>query len=84
MAAAYVEAGSDGLRRLAYMLDIGHRGELTAAMAGEARMPEDRFGLCPISRRRLGWTIAEAEVLDFTRPSGKRRLRAVDPNVKGD
>jgi hypothetical protein len=36
------------------LLEVIRTGEASAAIMGEARQLEDRFGLSPASRRRLG------------------------------
>ena len=82
MAHQWLDADVDALRRLAWMVDVLTRGEGTAALAGEARQLEDRFGLSPVARRRLEWSIEPAEVvrLPERRDEGRRRrLTAVDP-----
>src|SRR5438093_722418 len=53
MAHQWLDADVDALRRLAWMIDTVNRGEGTAALDGEARQLEDRFGLSPVARRRL-------------------------------
>jgi hypothetical protein len=83
MAHQWLDADVDALRRLAWMVDTVYRGEGTAALAGEARQLEDRFGLSPVSRRRLQWSIEPTEVVRLPERRSdqerRRRLMAVDP-----
>ena len=78
MATEWLAADAFTLRRLAWMLDVAHRGESTAALAGEARQIEDRFGLSPVSRRRLGWSVDEGVPAEVVPIAGRRSMRAVD------
>jgi hypothetical protein len=61
-------------------------GEVTVIRSfdgdAEIRQLEDRYGLSPLSRRKLQWEIAEAEEQQPERaPAQVRRLRAVDAQV---
>lgn len=60
MAAAYVDADVPGLARLARLVDKAERDGLTATVLSELRMLEDRYGLNPVSRRRLQWELQRA------------------------
>lgn len=60
MAAVYLDADVPALVRLARLVDLQHRGEMTAAVLSEIRQLEDRFGLSPLSRRRLQWEVSQA------------------------
>ncbi len=53
-AALYLRSDAYPLARLGDLLETIHAGEASAALMGEARQLEDRFGLSPASRRRLG------------------------------
>ena len=59
------------------MVDEFHRGKGNAALMGELRQLEDRFGLSSYGRRRLAWSIdvSSAEVVPI---EGRRSMRAVD------
>jgi hypothetical protein len=46
------------LELLAWMRDQVARGDARAMLFREIRALEDRFGLSPVSRRRLGWDVA--------------------------
>ena len=54
LAAQYLDVDVVPLTRLAVLVDRASRGELPERMLGELRLLEDRYGLSPISRRRLG------------------------------
>jgi hypothetical protein len=80
MATVWLDADRFVLQRLAGVVDQAHHGVATAALLTEIRSVEDRFGLSPLSRQRLRWTIAggEAPAVDRTRlDEDGRWLRAV-------
>ncbi len=52
--ALYLPGDAYPLARLGNMLESIRKGEASAAVMGEARQLEDRFGLSPVARRRLG------------------------------
>jgi hypothetical protein len=52
--ALYLPGDAYPLVRLGNMLESIRTGEASAAVMGEARQLEDRFGLSPVARRRLG------------------------------
>ena len=62
MAAVYLEADVPALARLAVLIDRLERGEGGggARLLGEIRSLGDRFGLSPLSRRRLQSEIEQA------------------------
>ena len=60
MAGEYVQADIHGLYRLAVLIDQ-FWAEPTKELAGEIRLQQQAFGLSPIDRRRLEWTIGQAE-----------------------
>jgi hypothetical protein len=63
------------------MVEVDARGEANATLRGEIRHLEDRFGLNPMARRRLGWEIAPPEGSAKVQPHPDvYRLRAVDPS----
>lgn len=53
-AALWQPADAPLVSRLGDLLELAHRGEASAALLGEARQLEDRLGLSPMARRRLG------------------------------
>jgi hypothetical protein len=53
MATQYLDADVPGLQRLTRLAQRAATGELGVAALGEMRHLEDRFGLSPLSRRRL-------------------------------
>lgn len=55
MASMWIEVDVAGLERLGVMVDEANRGQGTAALLGEIRQLEDRYGLSPMGRRRLQW-----------------------------
>ena len=59
-AAEYIRADEHGLFRLAVLIDqFWH--EPTQKLAAEIRLQQQAFGLTPIDRRRLEWSIEQAE-----------------------
>lgn len=78
MATEYQDADAWTLRRVAFMYDLAGRGELNAALTRELRLLLDAFGLTAYGRRRLGWWIAEGEVVELRSAPSPRRLRATD------
>jgi hypothetical protein len=61
MSAAWLPVDVEPLRMLAVLQDRVHRGELSGALLAEIRHREDRFGLNPLARARLGWKVAVPE-----------------------
>lgn len=56
----FVRGDEPALVRLLYLVDVFWKtGKLD--IAKEVRMMEREFGLTPLSRRRLEWTVAQAE-----------------------
>jgi hypothetical protein len=80
MAGQYTDADRDGLAQLCMLVEDfwtaeDSRGRLAAA--AEIRMQGVRFGLSPIDRRRLQWTLPEDPAArpargGSRRPAGKR------------
>ena len=78
MATLWIDADRFMLERLAGLVDRAHRGAATAALLAETRLLEDRFGLSPLSRQRLRWTIGDAPAEASEPVDGSERwLRAV-------
>lgn len=72
MASQYVQADIHGLYRLAVLIDQ-FWSDPTKELAAEIRLQQQAFGLSPIDRRRLEWSIEEVEGANT-----KRRQRAVE------
>ena len=60
MASMYIGPDAFVLMRLAQLVDAMATGRASRDVLTEIRLLEDRFGLNPLSRRRLGWEIASA------------------------
>jgi hypothetical protein len=80
MSDLWVDADVPALLRLARLVDLVGRGDVSAALLSEIRQLEDRFGLSPLARRRLEWQLviaaddaAESDASD----QDERWLRAV-------
>lgn len=73
MAEWYTESDFPVLVRLANLVDMAMCGEATGAVFAEIRQLEDRFGMNPLARRRLGWEVKSKDVeelADAATPSG--------------
>jgi hypothetical protein len=69
MASEYVTADAHGLFRLAMLVnDFWSRP--SKELAAEIRLQEQRYGLSPLDRRRLEWTV---EQVDEARDRGRQR-----------
>jgi hypothetical protein len=84
IATLYLDCDISGLELIAMLVDRVNRGTASAAILGELRQWEDRFGLNPVARRRLGWEVKPAQPADAPKPrdgadADARWLRAVDP-----
>jgi hypothetical protein len=86
MAAAYLEVDMGALLRLAELVELQARGDLT--LLAEIRQLEDRFGLTPKSRQLLQWQVLSVGEAGSPPVSSSpasaasvRRLRAVDPQA---
>lgn len=85
MATVWLPSDIPTLVRLARIVEADNRGDAAAGMLAEARQLEDRFGLSPLSRRRLQWEVAHAgrqdqppgEALPVPSSAPRARLRAV-------
>jgi hypothetical protein len=74
------------LELLADLRDQVARGDGRAMLFREIRAVEDRFGLSPVSRRRLGWDVARGspEVSSDASGGDDRWLRVVKDNEDGE
>ena len=59
MASQWLETDADGLGRWAILLDNFYQGDIKAA--AELRLQESRWGLSPLDRSRLQWSVAQAD-----------------------
>lgn len=55
MASQFIDTDVDGLGRLALLVDRYYCGDLS--LASEIRLQEARWGLSPVDRQRLQWTV---------------------------
>ena len=60
MACKWLDSDVDGLGRVAILWDEYYK-EPKAAMLGEIRLQEQRFGLSPLDRSRLQWEVNRGE-----------------------
>lgn len=60
MASQYVEADVHGLIRMLILTDAFMR-EPSVSVSAELRLLSQNYGLSPIDRRRLQWTVAKSE-----------------------
>ena len=79
MASEYVNADIHALYRLAALIDRFWR-EPSVALSAEIRLQQQAFGLTPLDRRRLEWTIEQAETASTRRQQRKVR-RAQDGDI---
>lgn len=77
------EVDVGALSRLARLYDQVYEGShVRASTLGEIRAIEDRFGLNPLSRRRLGWdTRPITPDSEPPEPQDERFLRVVTPDI---
>ncbi|HOU22676.1 MAG TPA: hypothetical protein PLN42_00325 [Anaerolineae bacterium] len=73
MAEQFLDADKHALYRLAVLVDLFWR-EPSKELAGEIRLEQQAFGLTPIDRRRLQWSVEQEEV--------KRRTRQAAPEAE--
>lgn len=81
MAAEYLDADVHGLFRLAVLVDEFWT-EPTPKLAGEIRLQQQAFGLTPLDRRRLEWSIEQVEGASSRRQQRRAQRvgeQAVDP-----
>ena len=60
MVEQYLPSDVSGLSRLAIMVDLYNR-EPKATCLAEIRLQESRFGLSPLDRGRLQWSVQRGE-----------------------
>jgi hypothetical protein len=67
--------------RPALLWDEFYRTPTTASLLAEVRLQEQRFGLSPLDRARLGWSVAQDESGNARQSPAARsqRLAADDP-----
>lgn len=80
MAAEYVEADISGMVRLAILVDEFWR-KPSSGMHAEIRIAQQEYGLTPLSRRRLEWTVESAE--DAKARGRNRESRQTAPQPPG-
>ncbi len=81
MAEEYLRADVHALYRLALLVDA-YWTKPTAGMAAEIRLQQQAFGLTPLDRRRLEWSIEQVEAAQSrveARKKSKRVKREDDP-----
>ncbi len=71
MAAEYLHADIHALYRLATLID-DFWVKPTQGMAAEIRLQQQAFGLTPLDRRRLEWTVAQAETAKQSKGHGQQ------------
>ena len=76
MAAEFVEADKHALFRLAVLVDM-FWSEPSKELAAEIRLEQQAFGLTPIDRRRLQWSIEEEEARK--RPAARQGPARAEP-----
>ncbi len=79
MAEEYVRADTHALYRLAALVDLFWANP-TKDIAAEIRIEQQAFGLTPLDRRRLEWSIEQAEAAQDR--NRERRARSVSPPVE--
>lgn len=72
MAQEYVKADDHALYRLAVLVDQ-FWADPDRDLAGEIRLQQQAFGLTPLDRRRLEWTIEQAETAKTRKAQGAVR-----------
>jgi hypothetical protein len=84
MRAEFLRGDEPALFRLVALVDsFWKTGEL--AVAREIRLMEREFGLTPLSRRRLEWSVVQAEESkDRLEDRRVRRAKVVDVDVDAD
>jgi hypothetical protein len=60
MATIWLDADVPALVRLAFLVDTASRGDARGYVLRAIQALEDRFGLSPLSRRRLQWELDNA------------------------
>lgn len=59
MSTTWIAADVPALKRLAVLVELVGRGQVSATLLAEIRQLEDRFGLSPLARRKLEWEIEQ-------------------------
>ena len=80
MASEYVEADISGMLRLAILVDEFWR-KPSSGLHAEIRIAQQEYGLTPLSRRRLEWTVESAE--DAKARGRNRESRQTAPQPPG-
>lgn len=81
MATEYLKADEHALYRLAALVDKFWNNP-TKELAAEIRLEQQAFGLTPLDRRRLEWSIEQAETAkskSMAKTATKRRKDKDDP-----
>lgn len=74
----FIRADEPALFRLVYLVHLFWT-KSSLALAAEIRMLEREFGLTPLSRRRLEWTVVQAEeAIDRREANRARRAVPID------
>jgi hypothetical protein len=78
MATEYVRADEHGLFRLAILINE-FWGQPTAKLAAEIRLQQQAYGLTPLDRRRLEWSVEQVEEAKEKREQKRaRRARIIN------
>lgn len=86
MAPEYLDTDFHGIVRLAYIVDEYNRAadardaKAMLSLAGEIRLQSQAFGLTPIDRRRLQWTIEQGEAAE-ERTQDRRKSKSQQRKV---
>lgn len=80
MSVEYLRADEHALIMLAVLIDM-FWSEPTQKLAAEIRLQQQAFGLTPLDRRRLEWSIEQAEQAKDRRESGRIKRAIV---ISGD
>jgi hypothetical protein len=81
MAPEFADSDFHGVARLAYLVDAYYRAadaddaRLMLSLSAEIRLQGQSFGLTPIDRRRLQWTIEQGEAAE-EKTTQRRKARA--------
>ena len=81
MAEEYLRADEHALYRLAVLID-NYWTKPSAGLASEIRLEQQAFGLTPLDRRRLEWSIEQVQAAQSRvkeRKANKRKVREDDP-----
>ena len=81
MAEEYLRADEHALCRLAVLID-DYWTKPSAALASEIRLEQQAFGLTPLDRRRLEWSIEQVQAAQSRvkeKKANKRKVREEDP-----